>query len=152
MRAALIGTGVNRSFNCAGNFHRTRGKLSASLSPLQTLLSSHIDELFRLVLILEFRLSALSPVFARTFWGSPNPRPPSKTPVQIPLQNHLEDVISLSSLEAAPWQIPHDEKKKKGGEDTYFLTEQSFGVFDVLPPHCSSLKIFIFSLSTFSRA
>lgn len=32
--------------------------------------------------------------------------------------NYLEDAMTTNNLDISPWQIPHDEKKHKGGEDT----------------------------------
>lgn len=32
--------------------------------------------------------------------------------------NYLEDATSTPNLDISPWQIPHDEKRHKGGEDT----------------------------------
>jgi len=47
-------------------------------------------------------------------------------------QNFPKDAMLTKQLDLAPWQIPHDDKKWKGGEDTYFIskTGNQFGVFD----------------------
>ena len=32
--------------------------------------------------------------------------------------NYLEDAKTTANLDISPWQIPHDDKRYKGGEDT----------------------------------
>jgi protein phosphatase PTC7 len=46
--------------------------------------------------------------------------------------NYLADVMTTPNLDISPWQIPHDDKRYKGGEDTYFISSSGnqFGVFD----------------------
>jgi protein phosphatase PTC7 len=51
-------------------------------------------------------------------------------------QNFAQDIFATKrggvDVRGAVWQIPHDQKKAKGGEDTYILTSdvRFFGVFD----------------------
>jgi len=57
-------------------------------------------------------------------------RSTSKEPT--PLQNFEEDLRHTATLNVAVWQIPHPDKQKKGGEDTYFMSNEgtTMGVFD----------------------
>jgi len=49
-----------------------------------------------------------------------------------PVQDFVSDIRETPLLSVAPWLIPHDEKADKGGEDTYFISEDglALGVFD----------------------
>jgi len=51
---------------------------------------------------------------------------------KAPLQDFANDMRRSGAIDVAIWQIPHDDKKDKGGEDTYFISKDgySFGVFD----------------------
>eukprot|EP01126_Amoeba_proteus_P025801 TRINITY_DN2563_c0_g1_i3.p1 TRINITY_DN2563_c0_g1~~TRINITY_DN2563_c0_g1_i3.p1 ORF type:complete len:291 (-),score=65.01 TRINITY_DN2563_c0_g1_i3:72-944(-) len=61
-------------------------------------------------------------IFGRFLKGSEN----------APPQNFLEDSNNNGIITSSPWLIPHDEKKAKGGEDTYFISSDGYaiGVFD----------------------
>jgi len=52
--------------------------------------------------------------------------------VNAPIKDFSSDVRIAKYLSIAPWQIPHDSKKEKGGEDSYFISTDGsvIGVFD----------------------
>eukprot|EP01125_Pyxidicula_operculata_P021586 TRINITY_DN8397_c0_g1_i1.p1 TRINITY_DN8397_c0_g1~~TRINITY_DN8397_c0_g1_i1.p1 ORF type:complete len:315 (-),score=71.87 TRINITY_DN8397_c0_g1_i1:156-1100(-) len=56
----------------------------------------------------------------------------SSTNIPTPIQDFRSDIKHTATLTIAPWQIPHDSKKSKGGEDAYYVADDgtSFGVFD----------------------
>jgi len=49
-----------------------------------------------------------------------------------PPQNFQSDARNTAIVSVAPWLIPHEQKKDKGGEDTYFVSDDGLavGVFD----------------------
>jgi len=51
---------------------------------------------------------------------------------RCPLQDFEHDIRHTATLTVAAWQIPHSAKRSKGGEDTYFISEEgsAMGVFD----------------------
>jgi protein phosphatase PTC7 len=55
-----------------------------------------------------------------------------KSVVNAPIKDFGNDVRRTATLTIAPWQIPHDTKKDKGGEDTYFISADGsvIGIFD----------------------
>jgi protein phosphatase PTC7 len=52
--------------------------------------------------------------------------------VNTPIKDFESDIRRTASLNIAPWQIPHDSKKDKGGEDSYFISADGsvIGIFD----------------------
>lgn len=49
-----------------------------------------------------------------------------------PLPDFNTSIRWGATLQVSPWQIPHSQKLAKGGEDTYFISQDAsvFGVFD----------------------
>jgi len=49
-----------------------------------------------------------------------------------PLQDFLKDGMETANLSVAPYMIPDDSKRRKGGEDAYFISKDGtlMGVFD----------------------
>jgi len=66
-----------------------------------------------------------------SFSARPNRDPPEGTNA-IPPQNFYMDTRETNLVSVAPWMIPHDDKKDKGGEDAYFISEDglALGIFD----------------------
>lgn len=52
--------------------------------------------------------------------------------VNAPIKDFENDVRRTTTMTIAPWQIPHDTKKEKGGEDSYFISTDGsvIGIFD----------------------
>jgi len=55
-----------------------------------------------------------------------------KSVINAPIPDFEHDLRRTATLSIAPWQIPHDSKKDKGGEDSYFISTDGsvIGIFD----------------------